>query len=242
MSENACPTTHRDPAIAGHQRSAERPQGLSLALYAWPRSATFRARCPTSCAFLLSRWAWPVTRGRSAASGDQSRLIRVAENAVGPWRGPCTSAQPWLVDNDALGSAARCRASADRVEQESQADLNRFESVGRHLSRWCGARRPAPMKRWVLNYPNPRRLVHACPGTGASLEERTVAVAACGGTARSRFHYWVATANRDGRPQARPLDGVVVDATLYFNGGDVRWVKDLRENRRISVHLGAHPT
>jgi hypothetical protein len=50
-------------------------------------------------------------------------------------------------------------------------------------------------------------------------------------------HYWVATASRDGRPHARPVDGVVVDATLYFSGGDVRWVKDLRENPRISVHL-----
>ena len=48
-------------------------------------------------------------------------------------------------------------------------------------------------------------------------------------------HYWVATAGREGSPHARPVDGVV--APLYFGGGDVRWVRELRENPRISVHL-----
>ena len=61
-------------------------------------------------------------------------------------------------------------------------------------------------------------------------------LASPGGAARSRV-YWVATASRDGCPHARPVDGVVVDATLYFSGGDVRWVRDLRENPRISLHL-----
>jgi hypothetical protein len=50
-------------------------------------------------------------------------------------------------------------------------------------------------------------------------------------------HYWVATAGRDGRVHARPVDGIVVEETLYLSGGDVRWMKDLRENPRISVHL-----
>ncbi len=53
----------------------------------------------------------------------------------------------------------------------------------------------------------------------------------------SASHYWLATTSREGRPRARPVDGVVVDGVLYFNGGDVRWVKDLRENPRASVHL-----
>jgi Pyridoxamine 5'-phosphate oxidase len=50
-------------------------------------------------------------------------------------------------------------------------------------------------------------------------------------------HYWVATASRSGRPRARPIDGVVVDGCLYFSGGEVGWVRDLRANPRISVHL-----
>ena len=50
-------------------------------------------------------------------------------------------------------------------------------------------------------------------------------------------HYWLATASRGGRPHARPVDGVVVDGVLYFSGGEVRWVKNLRENPRVSVHL-----
>ena len=50
-------------------------------------------------------------------------------------------------------------------------------------------------------------------------------------------HYWVATESSDGRPHARPVDGLVVDGVLYFSGGDVRWVKNLRENPRASVHL-----
>ena len=53
----------------------------------------------------------------------------------------------------------------------------------------------------------------------------------------SAAHYWLATASRSGRPRARPVDGVVVDGTLYFSGGEVGWVKDLRENPRVSVHL-----
>lgn len=53
----------------------------------------------------------------------------------------------------------------------------------------------------------------------------------------SARHYWLATVSRSGRPRARPVDGVVVDGTLYFGGGDVGWVKDLRENPRVSVHL-----
>jgi nitroimidazol reductase NimA-like FMN-containing flavoprotein (pyridoxamine 5'-phosphate oxidase superfamily) len=50
-------------------------------------------------------------------------------------------------------------------------------------------------------------------------------------------HYWVATASLDGRPRARPIDGVVVDGHLYFSGGEVGWMRDLRANPRISVHL-----
>jgi hypothetical protein len=49
--------------------------------------------------------------------------------------------------------------------------------------------------------------------------------------------YWLATAGRDGRVHARPVDAILVEETLYFSVGDVRWMKDLRENPRISVHL-----
>jgi Pyridoxamine 5'-phosphate oxidase len=50
-------------------------------------------------------------------------------------------------------------------------------------------------------------------------------------------HYWVATASRGGRPRARPIDGVVVDGRVHFSGGKVGWVRDLRANPRISLHL-----
>ncbi|MGH9246858.1 MAG: pyridoxamine 5'-phosphate oxidase family protein [Acidimicrobiales bacterium] len=50
-------------------------------------------------------------------------------------------------------------------------------------------------------------------------------------------HHWVATASPGGRPHARPVDGIVVDGTLHFSGGDVRWMKNLRANPRVSMHL-----
>jgi hypothetical protein len=39
------------------------------------------------------------------------------------------------------------------------------------------------------------------------------------------------------RPAAGPVDGLVVDGTIYFGGGNVSWVRNLQANPRISVHL-----
>jgi hypothetical protein len=51
-------------------------------------------------------------------------------------------------------------------------------------------------------------------------------------------NYWVCTTRSDGRPHAVPVWGVYVDSTLYVSGGaQVRWVRNLEQNRAIAVHL-----
>jgi hypothetical protein len=51
-------------------------------------------------------------------------------------------------------------------------------------------------------------------------------------------NYWVCTTRPDGRPHAVPVWGVYVDGTLYISGGpQVRWVRNLEQNRAIAVHL-----
>jgi hypothetical protein len=52
-------------------------------------------------------------------------------------------------------------------------------------------------------------------------------------------HYWVVTASIDSppRPHAVPIEAVWLDAALYFGGGDVRWVRNLRANPAVAVHL-----
>jgi hypothetical protein len=50
--------------------------------------------------------------------------------------------------------------------------------------------------------------------------------------------YWVATASADGTPHVRPVDGLFVDGRLFVGGSpETRWVRDLHENQRASVHL-----
>jgi hypothetical protein len=51
-------------------------------------------------------------------------------------------------------------------------------------------------------------------------------------------NYWVCTTRPDGRPHARPVDGVWVDATLCFGGGPkTRWMRNLARNPAVAVHL-----
>jgi hypothetical protein len=52
--------------------------------------------------------------------------------------------------------------------------------------------------------------------------------------------YWVGTASPTGVPHAVPVWGVWVDNRLYFGGGpEVRWVRNLRRNRLVAVHIGS---
>ena len=52
--------------------------------------------------------------------------------------------------------------------------------------------------------------------------------------------YWVGTANSAGAPHAVPVWGVWLDDRLYFSGGtEVRWVRNLRANPRVAVHIGS---
>jgi hypothetical protein len=51
-------------------------------------------------------------------------------------------------------------------------------------------------------------------------------------------NYWLTTIRPDGRPHARPVDGVWVDGALVFGGSpDTRWVRHLQQNPALSVHL-----
>jgi nitroimidazol reductase NimA-like FMN-containing flavoprotein (pyridoxamine 5'-phosphate oxidase superfamily) len=50
--------------------------------------------------------------------------------------------------------------------------------------------------------------------------------------------YWVATIGPDGRPRVRPVDGLYLDGALYIGGSPkTRWVRDIRANPYVSVHL-----
>lgn len=50
--------------------------------------------------------------------------------------------------------------------------------------------------------------------------------------------YWLATAGADGQPHGRPVDGLWLDGVLYVGGSPAtRWMRDLAENPRVSVHL-----
>ena len=55
---------------------------------------------------------------------------------------------------------------------------------------------------------------------------------------RAAPNYWVTTISPDGRPHARPVDGVWVEGALVFGGSpDTRWVRNLQQNPALSVHL-----
>jgi general stress protein 26 len=51
-------------------------------------------------------------------------------------------------------------------------------------------------------------------------------------------NYWLTTLTADGRPHARPVDGVWVEGALCFGGSpDTRWVRNIEANPKVSVHL-----
>jgi hypothetical protein len=50
--------------------------------------------------------------------------------------------------------------------------------------------------------------------------------------------YWLTVVRPDGRPHARPVDGVWVGGALVFGGSpETRWVRYLQQNPALSVHL-----
>jgi general stress protein 26 len=51
-------------------------------------------------------------------------------------------------------------------------------------------------------------------------------------------NYWLSTVSAEGKPHARPVDGVWVDGALCFGGSpETRWVRHLQANPALSVHL-----
>lgn len=55
---------------------------------------------------------------------------------------------------------------------------------------------------------------------------------------RSAPNYWLTTITSEGRPHARPVDGVWVEGALVFGGSpDTRWVRNMQANPAISAHL-----
>jgi hypothetical protein len=50
--------------------------------------------------------------------------------------------------------------------------------------------------------------------------------------------YWLTTTRPDGRPHARPVDGVWAEGVLSFGGGpEIRWNRNLEANPAASVNL-----
>lgn len=50
--------------------------------------------------------------------------------------------------------------------------------------------------------------------------------------------YWIVTVGNTGRPSVRPVDGLFVDGALYVGGSpETRWIRDLRANPEMAVHL-----
>jgi hypothetical protein len=50
--------------------------------------------------------------------------------------------------------------------------------------------------------------------------------------------YWLTTVSEGGQPHVRPIDGLYLDGVIYVGGSmETRWVRDLLENTRVTVHL-----
>jgi len=50
--------------------------------------------------------------------------------------------------------------------------------------------------------------------------------------------FWIATVGSGGRPRVRPIDALYLDGVIYVGGSPkTRWVREVRENRHVSVHL-----
>ncbi len=51
-------------------------------------------------------------------------------------------------------------------------------------------------------------------------------------------NYWIGTTSPDGSPHSVPVWGLWVEDALYFSGGaDTRWMRNLAQNPKVSVHL-----
>jgi hypothetical protein len=50
-------------------------------------------------------------------------------------------------------------------------------------------------------------------------------------------NYWLSTTRPDGRPHARPIDGVWLDGILSFGGGETQWIRNLQTNPNVCLHL-----
>jgi general stress protein 26 len=57
---------------------------------------------------------------------------------------------------------------------------------------------------------------------------------------RAAANYWLTTVTPEGRPHARPVDGVWVDGALCFGGSpQTRWVRNLIRNPAVSINLSS---
>jgi general stress protein 26 len=57
---------------------------------------------------------------------------------------------------------------------------------------------------------------------------------------RAASNYWLTTVRPDGRPHARPVDGVWVEGALCFGGApETRWSRNLEKNAAVSVNLSS---
>ena len=75
-------------------------------------------------------------------------------------------------------------------------------------------------------------------GTRGGEGDEPVAWSAIEQKLESAPDYWLTTITPDGRPHARPVDGVWVGGALVFGGSpDTRWVRNLQQNPALSVHL-----
>jgi hypothetical protein len=57
---------------------------------------------------------------------------------------------------------------------------------------------------------------------------------------RNAPNYWVVTVTPEGKPHARPVDGVWVAGALCFGGSpEARWVRNLAARPEVGVHLSS---
>ncbi len=55
---------------------------------------------------------------------------------------------------------------------------------------------------------------------------------------KGALNYWIGTTSQDGRPHVRPVWGVWLDGTLYFDGSpETGWGRNITRDPRISVQV-----
>jgi hypothetical protein len=75
-------------------------------------------------------------------------------------------------------------------------------------------------------------------GARGGEDDDPVAWAAIEAKLEAAPNYWLTTVRPDGRPHARPVDGVWVAGALVFGGSpETRWVRYLQQDPAASVHL-----